>query len=124
MLYPPEVLSYEIRAIGMGIYTFTTKLCGLLAAMAIPFGLQALGYQFYFVNACFDVLMVGKSRSHTHLLLHLILPIWADNDVNSFRSVRLGRDPWPDPRRGRQIVRREQTRTHRGADQGRDRRGC
>jgi hypothetical protein len=30
----------------------------VLAAMAIPYGLNALGYQFYFVNACFDVLMV------------------------------------------------------------------
>jgi Na+/melibiose symporter-like transporter len=42
----------------MSIYTFTTKLCGLLAGMAIPYGLNALGYQFYFVNASFDVLMV------------------------------------------------------------------
>lgn len=58
VLYPPEVLSFDIRAVGMGIYTFTTKLCGLLVTMAVPFGLEAIGYQFYFVNACFDVLMV------------------------------------------------------------------
>ena len=58
VLYPPEVLSYEIRAVGMAIYTFATKLCGLFVAMVIPFGLKAIGYQFYFVNACFDVLLV------------------------------------------------------------------
>ena len=59
VLYPPEVLSFDIRAVGMGIYTFTTKLCGLLVTMAVPFGLEAIGYQFYIVNACADVLMVA-----------------------------------------------------------------
>lgn len=58
VLYPPEVLSFEIRGVGMGIYTFTTKSCGLLAAMAIPFGLQAIGWKFYMVNGCFNVLMI------------------------------------------------------------------
>lgn len=59
VLYPPEVLSFEIRAVGMGIYTFTTKLCGLLVTMAVPFGLEAIGWKFYIVNACADVLMVA-----------------------------------------------------------------
>lgn len=58
VLYPPEVLSYDIRAIGMSIYTFSTKLCGLFVAMVIPFGLSAMGYQFYLLNACVDILMV------------------------------------------------------------------
>ncbi|KAH8177915.1 sugar transporter domain-containing protein [Sarocladium implicatum] len=58
VLYPPEVLSYDIRGVGMGIYTFTTKCCGLLVAMAIPFGLEAIGWKFYMVNGCLDVLMV------------------------------------------------------------------
>ena len=58
VLYPPEVLSFEIRGVGMGIYTFTTKCCGLLVTMAVPFGLQAIGWKFYMVNACFDVLMI------------------------------------------------------------------
>ncbi|KPM39372.1 hypothetical protein AK830_g7181 [Neonectria ditissima] len=58
VLYPPEVLSFDIRGVGMGMYTFTTKCCGLLAAMAIPFGLQAIGWKFYMVNGCFNVLML------------------------------------------------------------------
>ena len=58
VLYPPEVLSFDIRAVGMGIYTFATKLCGLFVTMVVPFGLEGMGYQFYFVNACFDILLV------------------------------------------------------------------
>jgi sugar porter (SP) family MFS transporter len=59
VLYPPECLSFDIRAVGMGIYTFTTKLCGLLVTMAVPFGLDAIGWKFYIVNACADILMVA-----------------------------------------------------------------
>lgn len=58
VLYPPEVLSYKIRATGMGLYTFTTKLCGLFVTMAFPFALDAIGWKTYIINASFDVLMV------------------------------------------------------------------
>lgn len=59
VLYPPECLSFDIRAVGMGIYTCTTKLCGILVTMAVPFGLEAIGWKFYIVNACADMLMVA-----------------------------------------------------------------
>lgn len=58
VLYPPEVLSFDIRAVGMGIYTFATKLCGLFVTMAVPFGLAAIGWKVYVINASVDVLMV------------------------------------------------------------------
>ena len=58
VLYPPEVLSFDIRAVGMGIYTFTTKLCGLFVTMAVPFGLAAIGWKVYIINASVDILMV------------------------------------------------------------------
>jgi MFS family permease len=58
VLYPPEVLSFDIRAVGMGIYTFTTKLCGLFVTMVVPFGLNAIGWKVYVVNASVDILMV------------------------------------------------------------------
>lgn len=58
VLYPPEVLSYDIRAVGMGIYTFTTKLCGLFVTLAVPFGLAAIGWKVYIINASVDILMV------------------------------------------------------------------
>ena len=58
VLYPPEVLSFDIRAVGMGIYTLVTKLCGLFVAMVIPFGMEAIGWKVYIVNASVDVLFV------------------------------------------------------------------
>lgn len=57
VLYPPEVLSFDIRAAGMGIYTFTTKLCGLFVTFVVPFGLDAIGWKVYIVNASVDILM-------------------------------------------------------------------
>ena len=59
VLYPPEVLSYELRGAGMALYTFATKCCGLLVTMAVPFGLEAIGWKFYMINGCFDVLMLA-----------------------------------------------------------------
>lgn len=58
VLYPPEVLSFDIRAYGMALYTLVTKLCGLFVAMVIPFGMEAIGWKVYIVNASVDVLMV------------------------------------------------------------------
>jgi Na+/melibiose symporter-like transporter len=58
VLYPPEVLSFDIRAVGMGIYTFTTKLCGLFVTMVVPFGLAAISWKVYIINASVDILMV------------------------------------------------------------------
>ncbi|KAK4942568.1 hypothetical protein LTR10_017697 [Elasticomyces elasticus] len=58
VLYPPEVLSYEVRGSGMGLYTFTTKLSGLLVTMAFPFALDAIGWKTYIINASADILML------------------------------------------------------------------
>lgn len=58
VLYPPEVLSFDIRAVGMGIYTFTTKLCGLFVTLVVPFGLAAISWKVYIINASVDILMV------------------------------------------------------------------
>ena len=59
VLYPPEVLSLECRAIGMSIYTLTTKLSGLLVTMAFPFSMAAIGWKTYIINASADVLMLA-----------------------------------------------------------------
>ncbi|KAL5121589.1 hypothetical protein ACEQ8H_000661 [Pleosporales sp. CAS-2024a] len=58
VLYPPEVLSFDIRAVGMGMYTLVTKLCGLFVAMVIPFGMAAIGWKVYLINASVDILFV------------------------------------------------------------------
>lgn len=58
VLYPPEVLSFDIRAVGMAMYTLVTKLCGLFVTMVVPFGMNAIGWKFYIVNASVDILFV------------------------------------------------------------------
>ncbi|KIX07598.1 uncharacterized protein Z518_02251 [Rhinocladiella mackenziei CBS 650.93] len=58
VLYPPEVLSFSIRGTGMGLYTLTTKLSGLLVTMAFPFSLDAIGWKTYIINASADILML------------------------------------------------------------------
>jgi len=59
VLYPPEVLSYRLRGTGMGLYTVTTKLCGLFVTMVMPFAFAAIGWKTYMINASFDVLLVA-----------------------------------------------------------------
>jgi sugar porter (SP) family MFS transporter len=58
VLYPPEVLSFDIRALGMGIYTLVTKASGLFITMVIPFGFEAIGWKVYIINASVDILFV------------------------------------------------------------------
>lgn len=59
VLYPPEVLSYSLRSVGMGLYTLTTKLSGLLVTMAFPFALEAIGWKTYIINASADIVMLA-----------------------------------------------------------------
>ena len=59
VLYPPEVLSYNLRSVGMGLYTLTTKLSGLLVTMAFPFALDAISWKTYIINASADVVMLA-----------------------------------------------------------------
>ncbi|KAH8682039.1 general substrate transporter [Xylariales sp. PMI_506] len=58
VLYPPEILSFQVRSVGMGLYTCTTKLAGLFVTMVVPFGLDAIGWKVYIINASIDILMV------------------------------------------------------------------
>jgi hypothetical protein len=58
VLYPPEILSFDIRAVGMGIYTLTTKASGLFVTFVLPFGLAAISWKVYIINASVDILMV------------------------------------------------------------------
>lgn len=58
VLYPPEILSYRLRGTAMGLYTMTTKMCGLFVTMVFPFALDAIGWKTYIINASFDILMV------------------------------------------------------------------
>ncbi|KIW25182.1 uncharacterized protein PV07_10841 [Cladophialophora immunda] len=58
VLYPAEVLSYQIRATGMGLYALTTKMGGLVSTMAIPFSLKAIGWKTYLIFGSVDILYI------------------------------------------------------------------
>ncbi|GAM42290.1 hypothetical protein TCE0_044r16128 [Talaromyces pinophilus] len=58
VIYPPEVLSYPIRATGMGLFIMIERLCGLFVTMVFPFALNAIGWKTYMINASFDILLV------------------------------------------------------------------
>ena len=55
VLYPPEVLNFGIRSVGMGIYTFLVNGVGLMVTFAFPFALEAIGWKTYMINGAWDV---------------------------------------------------------------------
>jgi hypothetical protein len=55
MLYPPEVLSFRMRSIGMGLYTFVVQAAGLLTVYAFPIALDKIGWKTYMINGVWDV---------------------------------------------------------------------
>lgn len=57
-IYPPEVLSYSIRATGMSIFTFLTKVCGIFVTMVFPYMFDAIGWKTYMVNGSWNILFV------------------------------------------------------------------
>ncbi len=59
VLYPPEVLSFDIRAVGIRIYTFTTKILWTTRYHGRIVWVGSDTLEFYVVNACAEVLMVA-----------------------------------------------------------------
>ncbi|KAF1995058.1 hexose transporter [Amniculicola lignicola CBS 123094] len=57
VMYGPEVLSYSLRASGMGLFLVGSKSCGLLVTFAFPYGFAAIGWKMYMINASFNVLL-------------------------------------------------------------------
>ncbi|KAI1372073.1 hexose transporter [Hypoxylon crocopeplum] len=55
-MYPPEVLSYNIRATGMGMFTLAAKACGVFVTMVFPYMFESLGWKTYIVNASWNIL--------------------------------------------------------------------
>ncbi|KAJ3521558.1 hypothetical protein NM208_g13237 [Fusarium decemcellulare] len=53
-MYPPEVLSYKIRATGMAMFTLLAKACGIFVTMVFPFMFKSLGWKAYMVNASWN----------------------------------------------------------------------
>lgn len=55
-MYPPEVLSYNIRATGMAMFTLCAKACGIFVTMVFPYMFDAIGWKTYIVNASWNIL--------------------------------------------------------------------
>ena len=49
-LYPPEVMNYSMRSLGMGIYTAIGNAVGLFTVWAFPYALEAIGWKTYMIN--------------------------------------------------------------------------
>ena len=58
-LYPPEVLNYPIRTVGMGINTFTVFGSGLIFVFATPYMLEDLGWKTYIMNASWNFVLIA-----------------------------------------------------------------
>ena len=56
VLYPPEVLNFGIRSVGMGVYTFLVNGIGLMVTFSFPFALNTIGWKTYMINGAWDVL--------------------------------------------------------------------
>ncbi|KAI7277653.1 hypothetical protein KC345_g6498 [Hortaea werneckii] len=57
-LYPPEVLNYPIRAVGVGLFQFVANATAVLIVFTMPVALDNIGYMTYFVNGAWDVLVI------------------------------------------------------------------
>lgn len=55
VMYPPEVMSYKIRATGMACFTILAKASGIFVTMVFPYMFEALGWKTYVVNASWNV---------------------------------------------------------------------
>jgi hypothetical protein len=59
VMYPPEVMNYNIRSLGMGVYTFATNGAGLLVTFAFPYALEAIGWKTYMINGAWDFVQIA-----------------------------------------------------------------
>jgi hypothetical protein len=59
MLYPPEIMNYNMRVLGVGLMELLGNCFGLLIVFAFPFAFAALGWKFYMINGAWNVLEVA-----------------------------------------------------------------
>lgn len=55
-MYPPEVLSYNLRGTGMAMNTLLFKVCGIFVTMVFPFMFASVGWRTYLINASWNVI--------------------------------------------------------------------
>ncbi|KAM0806626.1 hypothetical protein AB5N19_06963 [Seiridium cardinale] len=57
-MYPPEVLSYGLRATVMGLFTLLNKACGIFVTMVFPYLFESIGWKTYMTNASWNFLFI------------------------------------------------------------------
>ncbi|CAH0046922.1 unnamed protein product [Clonostachys solani] len=57
-MYPPEVLSFRLRATGMSLFTLINKACGIFVTMVFPYMFDAVGWKTYVINASWNFLFI------------------------------------------------------------------
>ncbi|KAJ5113037.1 hypothetical protein N7456_001571 [Penicillium angulare] len=57
-IYPPEVLNYRLRPLGMGVNTWAYFVFGLAFVFAFPYALDVMGWKAYMMNASWNVLLL------------------------------------------------------------------
>ncbi|KAL1852068.1 hypothetical protein VTK73DRAFT_9309 [Phialemonium thermophilum] len=55
-LYPPEVMNYSMRSLGMGVCTAFMEALGLFSVWVFPFALEAIGWKTFMINGAWDFL--------------------------------------------------------------------
>ncbi|KAF4635804.1 hypothetical protein G7Y89_g2287 [Cudoniella acicularis] len=97
-LYPPEVLSYPIRANGMGIFTFFLNGIALLCVFSFPFSLADIGWKTYMMNGSWDVLEVVfiwwywvETKGRTLEEIDEVLDGVVHTDVPGLEAIRSGK---------------------------------
>ncbi|KAF2795974.1 hexose transporter [Melanomma pulvis-pyrius CBS 109.77] len=98
VMYGPEVLSYSLRATGMGLFTTFSKSCGLLVTFAFPHGFESIGWKMYMINASFNVLLWGwiayywvETKGHTLEEIDAIFDGEKHSDVPDLDMVARGK---------------------------------
>lgn len=75
-MYPPEVLSFNLRATGMALFTVLNKSCAIFVTMVFPYMFDSLGWKTYMINA-----------SWNFLFLFLVFLFWVETKGKTLEQI-------------------------------------
>lgn len=57
-LYPPELFPYVLRSTGVTLFNVFNGCWGLFSSFILPFAMNGVGWKFYIINACYDLIFI------------------------------------------------------------------
>ncbi|ABN67933.2 putative xylose transporter [Scheffersomyces stipitis CBS 6054] len=84
-LYPPELFPYVLRSTGVTLFNIFNGCWGLFASFILPIAMNGIGWKFYIINACYDV-----------IFLPIIMFCWIETkgiNLDTISEVLHGRGP-------------------------------